>query len=183
LTATPAAKATAGRVNAKGGRKLDQALKAFAQWLGATPISVTLQSATWVIPSVQTVHILAIAVVIGSVGFLDLRVLGVGLRSLDIGTVRRQSLPRTWAALTILLATGTVLVVAEPERSVANLTFQVKMALLLVAIGLTLWLSRDLKRLAADERPGAGARAVAGVSLATWVAIIFAGRWIAYTFL
>ena len=131
----------------------------------------------WVIPLTQTLHILAITVVVGSVGFLDLRVLGLALRSQDGLALLDQSLPRAWVALVVLLATGSILVVGEPDRSLGNPTFQLKMTLLLVAIGLTLALARSLRQGGART----STRLIAAASLLVWVAIIFAGRWIAYT--
>ena len=52
-------------------------LHAFAEWLGQTPVSLVIQNVSWIIPAVQSVHILCIAIVVSSAFMVDLRLLGV----------------------------------------------------------------------------------------------------------
>ena len=130
-----------------------KALLDFCSWLEQTPFSVAIQSTSWIVPAVQTVHILAIAAVMSSALMIALR-----------GESRFR--PVIWWALPVLLATGVVMIVGEPARSLANPVFQIKMLLLLGAITVTV---------ALRKLPAAGV-----VSLALWVGIVFAGRWIAY---
>ena len=156
-------------------------LQHFVAWLGQTPASQTIQKVSWIIPTVQTIHILAIAAVIGSMVLLDLRVLGIAARKQSLASVSRRLLPWAWCALIVLLLSGSVMITGEPRRSLVNFIFQVKMALVVLAAVLTFFLQRSLRE-GGDERqtaPG-GAKAIAAVSLALWVAIVFAGRWIAY---
>src|SRR5712671_5180036 len=98
-----------------------RALDSFCAWLEQTPLSQTIQSAGWIVPAVQTIHILAIAAVVSSA-------LMIALRS---DTRLRQVI---WWALPVLLATGIVMIIGEPVRSLANPVFQLKMALLASAL-------------------------------------------------
>jgi hypothetical protein len=129
------------------------ALDRFCAWLEQTPLSQAIQGAGWVVPAVQTIHILAIAAVISSALMLALR----------LDARFRQVI---WWALPVLAATGLVMIVGEPVRSLENPVFQLKMALLVSAIVVTLLPYKN--------------RITAITSLSLWVGIVFAGRWIAY---
>jgi hypothetical protein len=160
------------------------ALDGFCNWLSLTALSQSIQSTAWLIPALQTVHILAIAVVIACALMVDLRLMGVGAIDQTIAAVARRFLPFLWASLPVLLVTGAALIIAEPARALENPVFALKMACLLAASALTLACQIALAaKPVAWERSGGGrmvARLVALTSLMLWVAIIFAGRWIAY---
>ena len=152
-------------------------------WIGQTQLSQQIQIIPWVIPLVQTIHILAIAAVVGSMGMLDLRVLGIAARGQSLPNVRKRLLPWMWRALIVLFVTGSILVIGEPGRSLNNPIFQLKMLLLLIAIATTLLFTRSLRSAdpAGDKaRAPAFAKLAAIVSLVLWISIVFAGRWIAY---
>src|SRR3954468_18730210 len=103
------------------------ALLNFCSWLEQTPFSQTIQSTGWIVPAVQTVHILAIAAVMSSVLMLDLRLLGLAGGDQPIARVRQRFRPVIWWVLPLLLATGALMIVGEPARSLANPVFQLKM--------------------------------------------------------
>jgi hypothetical protein len=154
----------------------------FCTRLSETAFSQAIQTTEWVIPAIQTVHIVAVAVVVTSILKMDLRLLGVGRQ--PIATVARRYLPPVWFALPVLLLTGLTLIVAEPSRALQNWVFVLKMGLLLLAAGVTLSCQLPLRRDAAYWDASAPrrrtARLLAVLSLPLWVAIVFAGRWIAY---
>jgi hypothetical protein len=161
-----------------------QSLDPFCTWLAATSVSQTIQTLEWIIPTVQTAHILAVSAVVTSAVMIDLRLLGVGGRDQSIAAVAKRFLPFIWWPLPILLATGAVLIVAEPARALENPVFILKMALLVLAAAVTLACQIPLRRDRAfwdlsHARRLAG-RFIALSSIPLWIAIIFAGRWIAY---
>jgi hypothetical protein len=155
----------------------------FAAWLSKTEPSQAIQKYLWVIPTVQTVHILAVAIVLSSVAMVELRLMGwAGTRTTMPQTAQRY-VPWVWGALVVLVLSGAILVTGEPERELTNLSFQIKMALLVCAIGLTasfqLNVSRGVKYW--TEAPHtASAKFLGLVTLLIWMAIAVAGRWIAY---
>jgi hypothetical protein len=159
-------------------------LDSFCSWLAATPISQTIQTVGWIIPAVQTVHILAVAAVVTSALMIDLRLLGVRGNDQSVAGVASRFLPFIWWPLPVLLASGAILIVAEPARALENPVFMLKMGLLLAAAGVTLACQIPLQRNEAfwELSPGRkrAARLIAAVSIPLWVAIICAGRWIAY---
>lgn len=157
---------------------------AFCDWLSTTQPSQLIQNVSWIIPSVQSVHIIMIAVLIGAIGMVDLRILGFGMRSQSVAALSHRLLPFVWGALPVLLVSGAILIIGEPARSLENPAFQLKMLLLVAGITLTLIFQKALKKDVAfwEMSPArrASAKLLAVVSLAIWIAIIFAGRYIAY---
>jgi hypothetical protein len=158
-------------------------LHSFCDWLKDTSFSVTLQTVEWIIPLIQTVHILAIAAVVGGALTQSLRVLrtrrGGPLGEPAVST----SFVMIWVALPVLLVTGALLVIAEPARDLENPVFALKMGLVVVAALVTLAQQRALRRTRVEgssPAPGVAQRALALASLTLWVAIVFAGRLIAY---
>lgn len=135
-------------------------------------------------PMVQTVHILAVSSVMGSIVLIDLRVLGLALRGQRISDMVRRLMPWTWCALPALALSGLPLVFARPLRYANNRVFGMKFAMLLGAVALTVVLQRLLTQddEAWDRSPGRGmaARVVAACTLALWLLVMMAGRWIAY---
>jgi hypothetical protein len=159
-------------------------MQALAQWLGGTQISHGIQRAIWLIALLQTIHILAIAMVLSSVVMVELRILGVTRSQTMIDTVRRF-MPWIWTGLVVLASTGIVLIVAEPKRTLDNnLAFDLKMLMLATAIAVTLGFQTSLSsNLAVWEESPKKRKALSAFALFTlllWCAIAVAGRWIAY---
>lgn len=158
------------------------ALTPFTAWLASTPMSQAIGEAHWITPAVQCVHILAIAVVMSAILMMDLRLIGAFGDIDRVEAFSRRYLPWVWWSLIVLFASGATLIVGEPRRSLQNPTFVFKMVLLLIAAGLTLFTQRPFGGDAAFwQGRKIPARVLAIVSLAAWVGIVFAGRWIAYT--
>jgi len=164
---------------------IDILLRDLSKWLAATPLSHTIQTSGWVIPALQTVHILCVAVLFSSAMLVDLRFFRVLQRDVPLADVARRFLPTIWPVLLVLLLTGSLLIIGEPRRSLLNNTFYVKMALLTVAVLLTLALQWSLRARPGfwerDRRRLIAGQLAATLSMLLWCGILFAGRWIAYT--
>ncbi len=164
---------------------IDVALSELSKWLAATPLSHTIQTTSWIIPTVQIIHILGVAVLFSSAVLVDLRIWRLLERDIPLAQVARRFLPPIWPVLLILLITGSLLIVGEPRRSLLNSTFYLKMALLAVAIMLTAGLQRSISSSPnswdKDRGRRLAARFAATASIALWCGVLFAGRWIAYT--
>ena len=161
---------------------MEALLITFSKWLGSTGLSHTIQTVSWIIPTLQTIHILCVAIVFSSAVLVNLRIFGLFERDEPLRAITRRFLPPIWPVLLVLFLTGSLLIIGEPRRSLVNTTFYLKMSLLLIAILLTAILQRTA--LASpdffENRQAAG-RALATVSILVWCGILFAGRWIAYT--
>lgn len=154
----------------------------FAERLQSTRLSVTIQSVEWVVPLVQSVHILMIGIVLVAVLMLALRVLGQVRTDQPIEQVWRRFAPWMWTGLGALAATGLVLIVGEPVREATALSFWLKMALIVVAVAVTVTFARSLPPARGSALPALTAqnKVVAVATLLLWLAIIFLGRAIAY---
>ena len=113
---------------------IDILLRDLSKWLAATSLSHTIQTNGWVIPTLQTIHILSVAVLFSSAILVDLRFYRALQRDVPLADVARRFLPTIWPVLLILLITGSLLIIGEPRRSLLNNTFYLKMALLAVAV-------------------------------------------------
>ncbi len=159
-------------------------LRAFSEWLSSTGMSLTIQNVSWIIPAVQTIHIVCVAVVITAVFLVDLRILGVFAPAQTLASLSHRFLTWIWYAIVVLLITGALLIIGEPARSLMNPAFFAKMVMLIAVAGLTLVIQRPLATDAGYWDASGGRRvtlkAIAVASLVLWSCIVFAGRWIAY---
>jgi hypothetical protein len=153
----------------------------FCNWLDATPLSQTFQSLVWFVPSVQTVHILSIGVVMTSVGMVAGKLVGITGRDQTLSAMVSGIMPWVWYALAALLVTGLLLTITEPARELLNSAFRAKMLMVLAMAGI---LRLVQVRLRQDPDYWGRRRAAAGslgaASLLLAISIIVAGRWIAY---
>src|SRR5581483_4736905 len=155
---------------------MEALLTGFSKWLAATSLSHTIQTVTWIIPTLQTIHILCVAVAFSSAVLVDLRIFRLFERDEPLSEVMRRFLPPIWPLLVVLLIIG------EPRRSLVNTTFYLKMALLIVAILLTATLQRTVRASPGtfeDRSRHLTGQMLATVSVLVWCGILFAGRWIA----
>jgi len=156
-------------------------IQAFCDWLSNTPVSLKIQTILWIIPAVQTVHILSVSFVMASMAMLDLRLMGIAGKRQPIARMVDRFVPWVWRVLLILATTGAILIVGEPERELLNSMFRAKMAMLATVLVITFVVQRRSNRDAQFwETRRVAATAVGCVSLLLWVGIVSAGRWIAY---
>lgn len=156
-------------------------LESLAQGLQSSRFSEVLQATSWVVPTLQAIHILMIGVVFVSILAVALRVLGRMRAEDPLLAVWRRFAPFLWTGVVVMAVTGLLLVIAEPVRQVMTLSFRVKMLLVLVGVVSALAFGRSVARAAA----GAGGvsarmRLASMAAVVLWLAIIFLGRAIAY---
>jgi hypothetical protein len=135
-------------------------------------------------PVIQTVHLLGIATVMGSIVMIDLRVLGLMLPSQSPGELTRRLMPWMWVALPFMAISGLAFVLARPARYLSNPVFGLKFSMLVPALVLAAVFHAAIAR---DERywdrsrgRRVAARIVAACSLVLWIGVAMMGRWIAY---
>ena len=121
---------------------------AFVQWLQGSPWSLAVRQISWLIPLMQVLHILANGLVLSAIVMIGLQ--AWGSRTEPLGERLRRLLPWLWAAMGVLTATGLVLILATPRRTLLDKTFQVKMLIMAAAIAATLVLVAMLRRAAPD---------------------------------
>jgi hypothetical protein len=155
----------------------------FCDWLVATPLSTAFQTWTWFVPTVQIVHIICISVVFTVVLRTGVRLLRPQSKSGTLGAFLGAQMPALWTAMALLLVSGSLLTIAEPARELLNWAFRTKMVLVLLLVGIIVsvrHVTRDNTAFGDDRKTRAVARATAILLLVLGIAIITAGRWIAY---
>jgi hypothetical protein len=151
----------------------------FSEWLYGTPLSTMIRDISWIIPNIQSIHILAIAALVSSALISQLRIAGAVATDVPLNQVIARHLPWFKGALVILVITGLVMVLGEPERTIPNKLFWTKMVMLFGASLYTLRSQSALVRNAVDQ-PASGSKNSAYLILLLWCAVIFSGRFIAY---
>ena len=153
-------------------------LHEFSDWLSNTPFSQAIQTTSWAIPSIQVVHIICLAVLFATALLFTLRIAGRGLVNEPLH-LQAPRFARVIMVLTVLLLVdGSLLITAEPGRTITNPSFYAKMIMLAVALAITLWLTHVSRRQL--EAPRGLHVAAAVFAMLLWVGIIFCGRFIAY---
>jgi hypothetical protein len=154
------------------------------QWLNQTSLAISIRESDNVFPVIETVHVLAITLLAGTVAAVDLRLLGLVLKREKVSDVARHVLPLTWAGFAVMIVTGMLLFLAEAEKSYGNAAFRIKILLLILAgVNPLIFHSTVYRSVGAwDDAPVVPwrARAAAVASLTLWSGIIIAGRAIAY---
>jgi len=160
-------------------------LDTFFQWLHETSLAATIRANPLWFPWIESVHVLAITVVVGSIAAVDLRLLGVASRSRPITRKIREILPLTWVAFAIALLSGVALFSSNAIQYAHNTPMQMKMLLLLAAaINMLIFHFVTYRSVAAwDEaaRTPVAVRLAGATSLLLWVGIVAFGRWIGFT--
>ena len=159
-------------------------IERFCDWLSATGISVAFQSANWFVPVVQTMHIIAIAILLTSVYILGFRLIGLTRGAVPLAALSAKSTPWIWAALSVLLVSGILLTITEPARELLNWVFRIKMLLVLLLAAILLVVQVRVRRnpeyWAQSPARRRAARAIGIGFLIIGACIVTAGRWIAY---
>jgi uncharacterized membrane protein SirB2 len=152
----------------------------FAEWLQTTRLSVTIQSIDWIIPLLQSIHILMISVVFVSILMIALRVLGRVHAEQAFTDVWTRFAPWMWSGLVVMALTGVILVIGEPVREFTALSFWLKMTLIAISVTVTFAFGRTLRSAQPAPAFSAATKSVAVGTVVLWLAIIFLGRAIAY---
>jgi hypothetical protein len=155
----------------------------FLEWLQGTSVGVLVAESLWGYPLLETIHSIGMAMMIGSLGLINLRVLGykpeLPLLPLE------QLLPLAWIGFTLNAVSGTLLFTSDAVYFFSKWTFRIKMALIVLGgINAALLGRRVFRDAAAGAAvaapPATSTKWIAGASLVFWIGAVCAGRLIAY---
>jgi len=152
-------------------------LYAIAQNIEASALGQAIRESTWLFPAIEATHLLALAMLGGSVLIIALAVLGIGLKT-PPAELHKSARRYMNAAVVILLITGILLGVSEPVKLYGRQAFWVKMTSLALALAITYFAFNPLVR--RGDRDGV-ARTVAVATMAAWLMVAMAGRWIGFS--
>ena len=160
---------------------MESALLALAGWLDNAGIRHWASATPWVYPAANVLHVLGVAMLVGAIGIVDLRVAGLW-RALPIEALSRALTPIAVAGFVVLVLSGFILFAADGAALAVSAVFRLKLVMLAAAI-----INAATFRLVWQGRVDAGmvrpfaARVSAVLSLLLWLTVATLGRLIAYT--
>ncbi|MBL8512960.1 MAG: hypothetical protein JNJ55_03140 [Betaproteobacteria bacterium] len=143
--------------------------------LAKLPAIVWLKTNAYAYPTLEWLHLMAIATVFGTILIVDARILGA-MKALDARTLAKNVLPWTLGGFAFALLTGLTMFIARAADFISNPAFIAKLCLLFAA-GAN---AAALHARGPLDPAQALTRAQAALSLMLWMAVVFCGRWIAY---
>ena len=154
------------------------------QWLAETPWSIALHESQYMWPFTETLHVLTLSLFVGSTIMLDLRLLGVGFRTVPVTEFLSRLLPWTRRGFAVMVITGAMLFYATPVGYYHSIFFRIKV-LLLIAAGINVFVfhartQRSVSAWDVNATPPRAVRVAAVVSLVAWAGVVISGRLIAY---
>jgi phosphoglycerol transferase MdoB-like AlkP superfamily enzyme len=155
------------------------------KWLYETSLAVMIRENESLFPWIESVHVIAITLVLGSIAIVDLRLIGWASLDRCVKRVAEQTLPITWIMFVLAAASGIVLFISNALAYANNLYFQAKLVLLLLA-GLNMLvfqygIYQSVEKWGQSRRPPSAARMAGALSLTFWITIVVFGRWIGFT--
>jgi hypothetical protein len=147
----------------------------FWEWLQNTPLTHALQNSRVLLPAIGTLHLIGLALLVGTVLAVDLNLLGIGMRRQPASRIAWELRSWTLAGLAILLITGPLLLAGDAEKISMNRIFPMKMTILILAIIFHFTIYR--KAAAGTYAPNSfKAKLAGGFSLLLWVGTGFAAK-------
>jgi hypothetical protein len=153
-------------------------------WLQHREFSTTIAESTWMFPGLETLHVIAVTLVVGSVAMMDLRLLGVG-RGRPASEVLATTLPWTWSAFAVALLAGGLLFCSKAETYYNNIPFRIKMlCMALAGINMLAFHVLTARSMAQwdSSAPPMTARVAGGISIGLWIVIVAMGRYVGFTY-
>lgn len=159
-------------------------MEAFFEWLSNTGLATAVRESGSLFPWTESLHVLALTIVVGSIAIVDLRLLGIASGKRPISVLMKDVLPITWVAFIGALITGLLLFSSQATTYAGNLFFQLKMIMLvLVGINVVVFHGMTVRSVAqwdvAASVPTA-VRIAGATSLVLWTLVIVFGRWIGF---
>ena len=135
-------------------------------------------------PLIETTHVLALTLFVGTLAIVDLRLLGFAFRFTRISTVSQSVLPWTVVGFVIMCITGALLFYAIPVRTYHSVWFRLKLIMMALAVINAVHyhyrIGRNQVLWDAAPRPPRSVRVTSAISVISWIIVIFTGRMIAY---
>jgi len=162
-----------------------QQIKDLISYFEQSALADSIRENDTLFPLIESVHVLAICLVVGSIVAVDLRLLGLASIRESVGRVTKGILPLTWCAFALALASGTLMFISNASKYLDNGYFVAKM-LLIGAAGLNMALfhsfgARSLPRWDSSTLLPLRAKLAGGISILLWIAVVACGRWIGFT--
>jgi hypothetical protein len=160
-------------------------IAAFLEWLEASGLATRIRDSNYLFPLIESTHVFGLALVFGTITIIDFRLLGIASTQRSFQRMASDILKWTWAAFALTALTGSLMFITNAPVYYHNFYFRAKMLLLALSginmLAFELTAGRTIHGWdRAPSAPRAG-KAVAALSLAMWISIIFMGRMIGFT--
>jgi hypothetical protein len=157
---------------------LNESWRPYFEWCGNTWLGTTVRDTVWAFPLIETFHLLALAVLLGTVLMVNLRVFGLGKRYLSSTQMARQLEPWMLASLGVLIVSGVPMAFSEPMKCFESVSFPIKIGLIVIGIAYQFTLQR--RWVMAGDTPPWKLKIAALASILIWTAVGAAGKAIPY---
>jgi hypothetical protein len=147
----------------------------FYEWCGNTALGMWIRDTVWAFPFIETIHLLALAVLLGSVLIINLRVLGFGASYSSAPQIAGDLEPWIRVSIVTGILTGILLFISEPMKCYESYSFPIKIGLITAGVLFHFTLQRKWA-----FEPGVKSKAAAGVALVLWTGVGLAGKGIPY---
>jgi hypothetical protein len=152
--------------------------------LQGTAFATAIHDSGVLFPFIESVHVLALTLVVGSISIVDLRLLGVASANRSVKSVSTEVLPITWTAFVFAVLTGSALFASHAVGYSRNFEFRVKLVLILLA-GVNMlafhWImGRGEGRWSESGATPWQGKVAGSISLGLWIGIVAFGRWIGF---
>lgn len=152
--------------------------------LEQSKLALSIQESLFAFPMLEVVHVASIALVVGSIFIVDLRLMHAASVSYRLDRLMRVVLPVTIAAFVVALVSGFLMFISQAAHYLENTAFQIKLALILAAgvnmAVLHLWSHRRVAGWNVDSAPPWMARLAGLTSMVLWIAVLVAGRFVGF---
>jgi hypothetical protein len=153
----------------------------FIEWTASTWLSLAINTSPSAFAIIESIHLLALSVIGGAVLIVDLRLLGYGIRTQTLEELARYAWPWFVGSWIVMIVTGVLLFVSEPQKLYYSTPFAVKMTCLLLATIFAVTVRRKVTLAGEGRVNPAWLKLVAVVSLALWFGVGAGGRWIGFS--
>jgi len=153
----------------------------FFQWCEETGLGAGVRQSQWLFPFIEALHLVAFAVLGGTILLVDFRLLGFGLKRQPARELAREAQPFLTASLAVMLVTGILLFLSEAVKCYYSNPFWIKMFALAGGIVFTYTARRMVLRRDETQVSPLVAKAVAVVSIVLWGTVAWGGRWIGFS--
>ena len=156
----------------------------FWTWLEGLPLAEHI-GFTWWFPFLESIHVLTVAILVGSILMVDLRLLGLVALRYPASRMTRELIPWTWGALSVAVVTGSGMFITRAATYIEHPPFQIKLVMILLAgLNMALFQFRTFRSVEQWDNaasPPIAARVAGATSLLLWAGVVLAGRWIGHT--
>jgi uncharacterized protein DUF6644 len=153
----------------------------FIEWVAGSSLSHAISTSTWAFAVIESIHLLALAVIGGAVLIVDLRLLGFGIRAQSLEQTARDAQPWFLGSWLVIVTTGVLLFVSEPQKLYYSTPFAVKILCLVLGTLFALTVRRKVTLAGDGQWSPLTMKLVALVSLGLWFGVGAGGRWIGFS--